>query len=251
MKYSPQQQAIAEKELTKFGCAFNRDKDKKNAITVITFPDKTLDEDVDKLSPMIRRFPYLIAVDLGGTRVGNSGIHEVSKLGELQALYFDRTQVGDAILGKIAEMKKLQWLDLSNTQVTSDGIKELGKLESIQTLLLVNCAKIADEGLKGFENSARCAPLHLTNTPVTLAGIKAMGTLQSLVTLDLSGTKTNDAGLKETCPCVICRISIWQARCDLCRHESGTESRSRPEPLRTQTNDAGSRRLASSSNSKT
>src|SRR5262245_22503561 len=107
---------------------------------------------IEKLGGKVERDDKLlgrpiVAVNLSGKKVTDTGLKELKELKSLQWLDLDGTKVTDVGLKELKELKSLQGLDLDNTKVTDAGLKDLKELKSLQRLNLSD-TRVTDAGLK-------------------------------------------------------------------------------------------------------
>ena len=136
------------------------------------------------------------ALNLGGTKVTDTGLRELAGLKSLQSLDLHKTKVTDEGLKELAGFMRLQTLDVSRTNVTDAGLKELVGLKSLRSLYLSN-TRVTDAGLKELAELEGLQSLHLYNTKMTDAGLKELAGLTSLQSLYVENTRVTDAGVEE------------------------------------------------------
>jgi hypothetical protein len=190
----------AEAALAKAGCIFGREKNQKDPLVghvrVVNFPDGIKDDAVAKLIPSLKDLPALNAIDVGRSKLTDTGLATFAALPDLGALYLDFTALTDKGLLAFADMKKLYWLDISNTKVTGEGLKTVGKLSGLEHLTLRGLAKIKDDDLAPLAELQWMRDLTLPGPPVTQAGLKHIANMRMLMHLDLGGVKVGDEGAK-------------------------------------------------------
>src|SRR5262245_3500831 len=89
----------------------------------------------------------VVAVNLFGAKVTETGLKELKELKSLQALKLSGIKVTDVGLRELKELKSLQSLSLIDTQVTDAGLKELKQLKGLRDLRLGG-TRVTDAGLK-------------------------------------------------------------------------------------------------------
>lgn len=189
--------AAAEAALTKAGCQLVREKDKKDEffgqVRVVNFPVTAVDADLTKMWQSLADLPALNAVDVGGcTKITDTGVFELARLQNLEALYLDRTGVTDKGLEFLAGAKKLFWLDLNSTAVTDRGMKSVGMIAGLEHLSLRH-VQVGDEGLSHLADLQWMRDLSLPNR-VTEDGLKHIANMRMMTNLDLGFVRVGDKG---------------------------------------------------------
>ena len=131
-------------------------------------------------------------LSMGRTSVTDAGLPHLLSLTRLECLCLYNTNVTDEGLRILAKHPNLRKLDLSSTRITDDGLKHWKAHNSLERLSARSTA-ITDEGLRELAN-LKLTSLDLNDALVTGEGF---GELQGLISLDLTNTRTNDAGLRK------------------------------------------------------
>lgn len=183
---------------------------------VLIGSEKVRDDDL----VVLRAFPDLERLMLGGTAITDAGLEHAAELHELTTLGLIGTKVTDAGMKELAGLNKLEHVRLANTAVTDVGVRELSRHKSLQILILSNnritddaladlgtlpnlreldlsFTSITDDGLKQLEQLNNLDALSLRETQISDRGLKSIGKLTSLTRLDMSGSKITDTGLAE------------------------------------------------------
>ena len=112
--------------LEKLGGRIERD-----VIAVNLVATKVTDDDLKLLSV----FPNLQTLHLHHNEIGDTGVANLQRLGNLTTLDLFDTRVTDAGLVHLAEwMPFLQWVDLNDTKVTDAGLQHLKGLKHLRRL---------------------------------------------------------------------------------------------------------------------
>jgi hypothetical protein len=172
----------------------------------------------DSLLAVLRDLPRLKQLQLGHSKVSNSGLHHLRGLVALESLTLIQTNIGneglvhleglrnlksltlpmtlvsDAGMQSLAKLQNLQQLDLENVPVTDTGLAPLGGLVQLKKLLLSR-TKVTDAGLNHLSRLVNLEELSLDRLPITDTGLSHLRGLKSLKELDLEGTAVTDAGL--------------------------------------------------------
>jgi len=69
-------------------------------------------------------------LELGGTRVSDSGVSELSNLPLLDSLYLERTAITDDSIRHMLKFKSLKMLNVAGTAITPKGIARLQEKRS-------------------------------------------------------------------------------------------------------------------------
>jgi hypothetical protein len=118
----------------------------------------------------IARLGTLQDLSLNGTQVTDDGMERVRQLTELKKLSLWETQIGNRGLEKLAELSSLQELCLYKTHVTDDGLRYLRGMSRLESLSL-DGTKVTDAGLCHLEELKQLRELGLIDTSVTETGV--------------------------------------------------------------------------------
>ncbi len=146
----------------------------------------------DSALPQLADIPKLKSLDLTGSLVTDAGMPCLLSLTKLEYLRLDRTTLTDEGLRILAKHPNLKKLHLSHTRITDEGLEHLATLNCLEVLTL-NATMVTDEGLRHLAK-LNLTELKLSDTVLSGEGLAALRTLTSL---DLTNTRTNDAGLRE------------------------------------------------------
>jgi len=95
--------------------------------------DKTKDEHLALLEPLAANVVWL---DLGRTKITDTGLDRLKRLAGLERLHLEGTQLGDAALARLAGAQKLSYLNLYGTKVTDKGLAQLKPLAALKKVFL-------------------------------------------------------------------------------------------------------------------
>jgi hypothetical protein len=129
-----------------------------------------------------------------GYGLADRGLARLAGLRKLRLLDLTGNPVGDAGLKQVGRLGDLEWLILYNTKATSAGLAHLAQLTRLRSLSLGGCA-ISDEGLDHLQKLSALEALDLRNTQVTDAGMSRLAGLARLKAVWLDETQVTDAGL--------------------------------------------------------
>ena len=119
---------------------------------------------------LVRNWPRLEHLSLGGNLFGDNELIHLRKLNELKHLSLARTRITDDGLVHLKTLTNLQTLVLNRTAVTDAGLKHLKGLTNLK-ILGIDGTKITDDAVAQLQQSL---PLVSTNSPVPLEpGISA------------------------------------------------------------------------------
>lgn len=118
-------------------------------VTTINLRQRLVDADLARLGPIAEQVAWL---DLGGTRVGDSGLGVVTEMPHLMRLYLNGTGVTDAGLRHLTGLEKLEYLNLYGTRISDDGIEHLEKLRGLRTLYLWQ-TDVTEDGIDRLRGS--------------------------------------------------------------------------------------------------
>ena len=178
--------------------------------------EKVRDDDLS----LLRAFPDLERLMLGGTAVTDAGLRHAAGLSKLTTLGLIGTKVTDDGMKELAGLNKLEHVRLADTAITDVGVRELSRHKSLEILILsynkitdvsladlrtlpelreldLSDTSITDDGLKQLEQLNNLEDLSLQGTQIGDQGLKSIGKLTNLTRLDVSGSKMTDAGLAE------------------------------------------------------
>jgi Leucine Rich repeat len=197
---------------------WGRDEQNKAVITEVglaTLP--VTDRDLKRLAGL--KHLKKLTLGLGGSKITNQGLAELSDLRELEHLDLSNTAISDDGLQHLKNLTGLRFLALNNSKVTGTGLQHLKALGDLAELELTDCAtdeglktisgaknlqrllldssKVTDDGIKQIKTCSNMRLLTLGSTQVTDAGLKHVAALSKLRTLDLYDTRVGDQGIKE------------------------------------------------------
>ncbi len=137
----------------------------------------------------------VVSLNLGGTRISDRGLKELSGFKNLISLDLQFTAVTDVGLKELVHFKNLTMLQVK-LRVTDEGLRHLAALEAL-TYLDLNGNQVSDAGLRHLAGLKNLATLSLNGTPVTDAGLKELTLLPRLTSLSVANTKVTEAGAAE------------------------------------------------------
>ena len=111
------------------------------------------------LSP-IGQLTELQSLSLADCDVGGEGLGALSRLGNLETLYLNRTKVNDADLADLRYFPKLTAIDLSGSAVSSD-LSPLVKLPKLKLVVLSNVS-LEEGALAGLASTPALTRLNLS-----------------------------------------------------------------------------------------
>lgn len=103
---------------------------------------KITDKEIEQI---LHLAPNVVEVDLSRTKVTDSGMEHIGKLGRLTHLNLNRTAVTDAGLVHLGDLRSLEWLNLYGTPVTDASLPILAKHKRLKALYIWD-TKITGEG---------------------------------------------------------------------------------------------------------
>jgi uncharacterized membrane protein len=118
-------------------------------VTTINIRQRLADADLARLVPVAEQVAWL---DLGGTRMGDSGLGVLTGMPHLMRLHLNGTGVTDAGLRHLAGLEKLEYLNLYGTRISDGGIEHLEKLQGLRTLYLWQ-TDVTEEGISRLRGS--------------------------------------------------------------------------------------------------
>lgn len=160
-------------------------------VTAISFSGEVVRD--DDLS-LLRRFPEVVSLSLGGTNIGDAGMKHVACLRKLERLDLYRTQVGDDGLRHIKNLPHLKSLPMGETRVTDAGLAHVQDMTQLEYLGLRG-DDITDAGLVHLQKLKNLTGLYLGETKVTDAGLPRLSHLEEMGYLRLHTMRVSDAGL--------------------------------------------------------
>jgi internalin A len=139
--------------------------------------------------------PFLFAMDLGHTKVTDTGLKELARLKNLSGLQVEGTEITGAGLEECANLKHLSSLFL-RSKVNDVGTKGIAKLADLANLD-ISGAQVTDLGMKELARLTKLSSLHVGFTNMTDAGLKELSSLKNLKWLNVAFTKVTNAGVEE------------------------------------------------------
>jgi hypothetical protein len=120
---------------------------------------------IQKLGGRLTRDPKakgkpVIHVDLGFTKMTDSGLKELAALKQLKVLFLHRTRVTNSGLKELAGLAQLEKLYLGATQVTDAGLKELRGLKRL-TIVDLRFTRVTRAGAADLQKSLPMVKIHL------------------------------------------------------------------------------------------
>jgi hypothetical protein len=91
------------------------------------------DAELAKLAPI---GPNILRLDLGGTRISDTGLVQLAAMPNLKRLHLERTDVTDAGLAHLKSLANLEYLNLHHTEITDHGLAQLEYLPKLKQLYL-------------------------------------------------------------------------------------------------------------------
>jgi YHS domain-containing protein len=95
--------------------------------------DKIDDSALPALKPVAEQ---LVDLNLGGTKVSDSGIGQLSGLKGLRRLHLEKTGIGDEGLSHLKNLTELRYLNLYSSKVTDKGLPQLQGLKNLENLFV-------------------------------------------------------------------------------------------------------------------
>jgi len=99
-----------------------------------------------RLAPLA---PFVVELDLGGTRIDDTGLAVLAGWRALERLGLERTAVTGSGLGTLAELPRLERLNLSGSALTDAGLSTLVKLRPLRRLYTAG-SPVTPAGLDAF-----------------------------------------------------------------------------------------------------
>lgn len=172
----------------------------------------------DSLLAVLSDLPRMTQLQLGHSKVSNSGLRHLRGLDAVESLTLIQTNISDeglvhleglqnlksltlhmslvtdAGMRSLARLKSLEQLDLESVQLSDVGLAQLGGLVNLKKLLLSR-TNITDAGLVHLNGLTNLEELALDHIPISDAGLAHVRQLKNLKELDLEGTAVTDSGL--------------------------------------------------------
>jgi YHS domain-containing protein len=95
--------------------------------------DKIDDSALAALKPVAEQ---LVDLNLGGTKVSDAGLSQLSALKGLRRLHLEKTGVGDEGLAHLKNLTELRYLNLYSSKVTDKGLAVLQGLKNLENLFV-------------------------------------------------------------------------------------------------------------------
>ncbi len=117
--------------------------------TALNVADRFGDGELAALEPVADQIMWL---DLGRTKVTDSGLATVAKMPHLEKLHLEGTKVTDAGLKHLSGLTELRYLNLYKTSVGNAGLKHLASLGNLDRLYLWQ-SEVTAEGAEKLRQS--------------------------------------------------------------------------------------------------
>ncbi len=139
---------------------------------------------------------YLVG---NNTRITNQGLKALSKSETIEELSLGGERIGDEGLANITGLKTLRYLILSGTNFTDAGLAHLTAIPSLEIVNVMH-QSIGDEGVRHLSRLPALKHLCLYNTQVSDQGLASLTALPNLQKLDIGKrdagqTQITDAGM--------------------------------------------------------
>jgi DNA-binding beta-propeller fold protein YncE len=172
----------------------------------------------DSLLAVLHDLPRLKQLQMGHSKVSNSGLRHLRNLHSVESLTLIQTNISDeglvhleglpdlkslnlhmslitdAGMRSLARLQKLEQLDLDDAEISDAGLAQLAGLINLKKLLLSR-TNITDAGLVHLSGLTNLEELALDHIPISDAGLAHLRHLKGLKELDLEGTAVTDMGL--------------------------------------------------------
>lgn len=148
----------------------------------------------------LANMPYLHALNLNGSKVGDGTLHALRYLtgpgGELRSLELEETRVTDEGLRHLEGISTIDTLTLRYTEVTEAGLRAFRR-SPLRNVGVDHTRLKSLDFLQSPQPADRDALIYLYifNTPLDDAGLAAMPMLPRVGDLNLSGTRVTSKGL--------------------------------------------------------
>lgn len=145
-------------------------------------------------------------LDLAGTAVTDAGLNQLGAMPNLTRLHLERTKIGDQGLPQLAKLGQLEYLNLYGTAITDTGLDELQDLPKLKQIYLWE-TKVTPEAGKAFAEAHTDhdqlqhwqEEIDQLNAKIRDAHISVdLGTILPSVTS--TATSTNAAAVNTVCP---------------------------------------------------
>jgi hypothetical protein len=130
-------------------------------------------ECADFVMAQLKGLTKLLALDLSGSDVTESGLSHLEGLTELSDLQLGFTQATDSAIAHVRGLANLSDLNLRSTRVTDAGLSHLTGLTKLSALDLV-ATRITDAGLAHLKSLRDLKTLELRDTQVTDTGAREL-----------------------------------------------------------------------------
>ncbi len=142
--------------------------------------------------------PQVAWLNLGKTRVTDSGLANLSQFPEMRRLHLDRTKIGDAGMAHVARLPKLEYLNLYDTGVTDTGFSQLAASPSLQKIY-AGKTKVTEAGVAKLQSARPGIEISIgyVNPPT---GTPAPGTIGSVVNTGQAAMQVDPTPVNSKCP---------------------------------------------------
>jgi len=132
----------------------------------------------------LSRMKTLEQLDLGASRVGDSGLASLAALPALTTLFLS-PRVTNAGMASIAQMHALRRLDASASHLTDAAMEPLSQLPNLQELALSQ-THVTNAAIPFLARLSHLQALELSGTAITPDGLEPLRTLRQLRVISLS-----------------------------------------------------------------
>lgn len=173
------------------------------------------------LGDLSQNAPNILAVELGGSTIGDDGVAGFKEFASLERANLGGTAITDRAAETLGTLPSLRLLDVSNTTISDEFVKTLAdhgspKLESLN----LASTRITSQSLSKLSTFKELKYLNLANTRISGGDLAAIASLNlkrldlslcdisdsdldalivmdSLITLGLEGSKVSKAGVEQ------------------------------------------------------
>jgi len=89
------------------------------------------DEQIELLAPLAEQIAWL---KLGGTKITDASLKEISKLKNLNKLHLEHTAVTDAGLANLKNLPYLEYMNLVDTKISDAGLKSVAPMKGLRSV---------------------------------------------------------------------------------------------------------------------
>jgi hypothetical protein len=184
-------------------------KDNRGAVRWIEAANAEFSDEAMQYMPRLSKLEWL---EIGGGKVGPSGISKLKDCSSLVRLYIHDINLGNDELTWLSSLPKLEALSLQRTGITGKVIKNIAAADI--TVLNLSGNEISDDDMSDIARLKNLEVLALADTKITGAGIAKLEGMKRLNELNIMRCAIRDGDLESFLSMPNLRI-VYSEGCDI------------------------------------